>query len=226
MRTTLVILALLTSSAVFGQNNSTLGFQLHGFLPVGELKRDATEIWGAGFGTDIALQIKDSPVYLGAMFDFTRYGSRVRKGFHSTELPDVRYRHHNEMIRILPMVRIKPETKGRVMPYMDFHLGGAYVMTRARVYDRDIDEVVDTFVELDDFALNYGLGGGLEFILDEYVSLDLFVRSSFSSRAEYLTPKTIQYDPAAQSYQLSVQQSRFNSLTFGFGVKLLLREME
>lgn len=226
MRTTIILLALFISSAAFGQNNSTLGFHLHGFIPTGELKRDASEIWGGGFGTDIALQIKDTPIFLGAALDFTRYGSRVRKGFHSTELPDVRYRHHNEMIRILPLIRIKPETKGRFMPYMDFHLGGAYLMTRARIYDRDIDEVIDNFVEFDDFALNYGLGGGLEFIIDEHLSLDLHMRSAFSSRAEYLTPRTIRYDPIAETYQLSIQQSRFNSITFGFGIKLLLSELE
>lgn len=225
MRTTLIITGLFFSSLLFAQNNSTIGFHLHGFLPTGELKRDASEIWGGGFGVEAAFQIKESPIYFGGLFDFTRYGSEVRVGFHSESLPDVRFRHHNEMLRLMPFIRVKPETETRFMPYMDFTFGTSYVYTRARVYDRDIDEVVDQFSQLDDFVFSYGLGGGIEYILDEAISLDFHIRNTFSTRGDYLTPRNITYDSEIEGYQLNVQQSRFNSLTFGFGIKLLIGEM-
>jgi len=225
MRATLLIVGLFITSLLSAQNNSTIGFQLHGFLPTGELKRESSEIWGGGFGMEGAFQINESPVYLGGVFDFTRYGSKVRKGFHSSALPDVRYRHHNEMSRLLSLVRIKPETLSRLMPYADFNFGFSYVYTRARIFDREFNEVVDEFFELDDFLFTYGFGGGLEYIISESVSLDLHFRKTYSNRGSYLTPNTIQYDPDNENYQLDIQQSRFNSITFGFGVKLLLREM-
>lgn len=225
MRTTLIIIGLFASSFLFAQNNSTIGFSLHGFLPTGELQRESPEIWGGGFGMEAAFQINESPIYLGGVLDFTRYGSQVRKGFHNPELPDVRYRHHNEMARLLSLVRIKPETQSRFLPYADFNFGFSYVYTRARIFDREFDEVVDEFFELDDFVFTYGFGGGLEYIINESVSLDFQFRSTYSTRGAYLTPNTIQYDPDAENYQLDIQHSRFNSITFGFGVKLLLREM-
>ncbi|OEK01486.1 hypothetical protein BFP97_08110 [Roseivirga sp. 4D4] len=225
MRTTLLIIGLFITSLLSAQNNSTIGFHLHGFLPTGELKKDASEIWGGGFGMEAAFQINESPVYLGGLIDFTRYGSRVRKGFHNADLPDVRYRHHNEMGRLLSVVRFKPETKTRLLPYGDFNFGFGYVYTRARVFDREFDEVVDEFFELDDFIFTYGFGGGIEYIIDESISIDFHFRNTYSTRGDYLTPKTIQYDPDIENYQLDIQRSRFNSITFGFGIKLLLREM-
>lgn len=225
MRTTFLLIGLLVSSAIFAQNNSTLGFQLHGFLPTGDLKKDASEIWGGGFGVDAAFQIKESPIYIGASFSFTRYGSKLRKGYHNENFPDVRFRYQNEFLQFAPLIRIKPETNSRILPYIDFTFGTSYIYTRGRIYDRDIDEVVDNFFELDDFVFTYGLGGGVEFIIDETVSIDVFIKNNFSTRGEYLTPNTIQYDTDIEGYQLDVQQSRFNSLTFGIGVKLLLRKM-
>lgn len=225
MRTTFLLIGLLVSSALFAQHNSTLGFQLQGFLPNGELKKDASEIWGGGFGIDAAFQIKESPIYVGASFNFNRYGSKLRKGYHNEFLPDVRFRYHNEFVEFAPLIRFKPETNSRILPYMDFSFGTRYIYTRARVFDRDIGEVVDEFFELDDFVLTYGLGGGLEFLVNEVFSIDVFIRNNFSSRGKYLTPNTIQYDTEIEGYQLDVQQSRFNSLTFGIGIKLLLREM-
>lgn len=225
MKTTFLLIGLLVSSALFAQGNSTVGFQFQGFLPSGELKKDASEIWGGGFGFEAAFQIKESPIYVGAALNFTRYGSKVRKGYHNEFLSDVRFRYHNEVIQFAPLIRIKPETNTRILPYMDFTFGTSYIYTRARVFDRDIDEVVDEFFELDDFVLTYGFGGGIEFIVNEAVSIDVFIKSNFSTRGEYLTPNTIQYDSDIEGYQLDVQQSRFNSLTFGIGLKLLLREM-
>lgn len=225
MRTTLLIIGLFITSLLSAQNNSTIGFSLHGFLPTGELKREASEIWGGGFGMEAAFQINESPIYLGGALDFTRYGSKVRKGFHNADLPDVRYRHHNEMLRLLSIVRIKPETQTRFLPYADFNFGYSYVYTRARVFDREFDEVVDEFFELDDFVFTYGFGGGIEYVIDEAISLDFHFRSTYSTRGDYLTPNTIQYDPDTENYNLDIQHSRFNSITFGFGVKLLLREM-
>ncbi len=224
MRIILTSTALLISSLLFAQNNSTIGFQIHGFIPAGELKRDASEIWGGGFGIEAAFQINESPVYLGGIFDFTRYGSEVRKGFFNADLQDVRYRHHNEMMRLLSLVRIKPETQSRFLPYADFQFGFGFVYTRARVFDREFDEVVDEFFEVDDIGFTYGFGGGVEYLIDEHVSIDFHLRTNLSARTDYLTPNTIQYDPDIEGYDLNVQQSRFNSITFGFGVKFLIRE--
>jgi len=225
MRTIFLLIGLLVTPLLFAQNNSTIGFHLNGFLPSGELRKDASEIWGGGFGAEVAIQVRESPIYIGGTFNFTRYGSKVRKGYHNENLPDVRFRYHNEVMQLAPMIRFKPETYTRLMPYADFTFGTSFIYTRARVYDRDLDEVVDEFFEIDDFAFTYGLGAGLEFIVSEAISLDLFIRSNFSSRAEYLTPDTIQYDEEIEGYQLDVQQSRFNSLMFGVGIKLLLREL-
>ncbi|MFY0592463.1 hypothetical protein [Roseivirga sp.] len=224
MRTTLLLIGLLVSPLLLAQNNSTIGFSMHGFLPTGELKQDASEIWGGGFGTEVAFQIKESPIYLGGTFSFTRYGSKVRKGYHNIDFQDVRYRYHNEMMQLAPLIRFKPETYTRFMPYADFTFGTNLIYTRARVFDREIDEVVDNFFEIEDFVLSYGLGAGLEYLINESISLNLFVRRNFSSRGEYLTPDTIQYDEEIEGYQLDIQQSRFSSLVFGIGLNIILRE--
>ncbi|PIQ47447.1 MAG: hypothetical protein COW03_15080 [Cytophagales bacterium CG12_big_fil_rev_8_21_14_0_65_40_12] len=165
------------------QAQSTLGFNLNGFLPIGELKKDSPEIWGGGFSLDIAVKLKDSPIHVGGRFDVTRYGSEVREGFHGPDLGDIRVRRNNELLGFLGFARVKPLISGNFQPYVDFLGGFNYIFTRSHYRDSAVDEPFDSFIDINDFVLSYGAGGGLEIFLNEILSLDLSFRAVRSSRA-------------------------------------------
>ena len=107
MQKKLLLYFLLCPFGLIGQ--STAGLNVFGFLPSDELKRDAAEIWGGGLGLEAVVNHKETPLYFGGQLDFTRFGSELREGYHGPGLGDVRYRRHYEMIRVMGLVRVKPD---------------------------------------------------------------------------------------------------------------------
>lgn len=219
-----LIPALLLFFPVFSKCQSTFGLSLNGFAPMGDLKKDSPEIWGGGFSSDIAFQINGSPIHLGGMLGVTRYGSEVRDGWHGDDLGDVRIRRNNEMAYMLGLIRIKPPVSEGFQPYADFFGGFSYIATTAHFRDGPLQEQWDVVRDIDDFAMNYGLGGGLEVFINDFLSLDFNIKAIKSSTAEYLTPQSVSYNKTDEVYDLTVKKSRFDHLNFGLGIKLLISE--
>ncbi|MGK0488688.1 MAG: hypothetical protein ACJAXB_001873 [Candidatus Endobugula sp.] len=220
-----LILASLLFCCFSVHSQSTLGFNLNGFIPVGELKKDSPEIWGGGFSVDFAAQMKDSPIHLGGLMSVTRYGSEVRKGDHGPNLRDVRVRRNNELISMLGFIRLKPTVSGSFQPYADFLTGFSYIFTRAHYRDNSLNEPFDSVMDINDFVFNYGAGGGIEIFIDEYISFDISLRALRSSRANYLTSESVAYDIDNEVYHMEIRRSRFNHVTIGFGIKILFSEL-
>jgi opacity protein-like surface antigen len=209
----------------YAQSQSTIGLNLNGFLPMGELKKDSPEIWGGGFSLDVAVQLKDSHFHIGGLFDFIRYGSEVRDGYHGPDLGDVRVRRNNELMSLLGFIRIKPPVSGKVQPYVDFLGGFNYIFTRSNYRDSSLDEPFDSVLDLNDFTLSFGSGGGIEIFLNDIIGLDLSFRALRSSRAKYLTPQSVTYNTDENYYEFDIQKARFNHLSFGVGFKFLLKSV-
>ena len=128
------------------------------------------------------------------------------------------------MAYMLGLVRIKPPVSESIQPYLDFVGGFSYIFTSAHFRDRALEEAWDTVIDMNDFVMNYGFGGGLEVFLDSYLSLDFNVKLIKSSRAKYLTPQSVSYNAIDDFYEFEVRKSRFNHLNFGVGIKFLINE--
>ncbi len=211
----------LISTSIKAQGIIGLSFQ--GFAPTGELRQDSPDIWGAGLSLEAGYKLPNAPIIVGANFDMLRYGSELRKGWHGEFWGDVRWRRNFEAVRFLPFVRVQPNQSGKILPYGDFYTGLSYIVTRTTIRERGLD-LIDSYVELDNAVLSYGFGGGVEVMIADDVSLDLNMRYIRSGRARYLTPSDVTYDTEAEDYNLDVQNSRFNALTFGVGVKVVLSD--
>ncbi len=208
------------------QAQSTLGFNFHGFLPTGELREDSPEIWGGGFGLDLAVQIKQSPIHLGAQFGFTRYGSEVREGDHGSFLGDVRVRRNNEITYGLGLLRVKPPINNNFQPYLDFYSGLSYIYTRSSIREDAFSEPFERSLDFDDIAFNYGAGAGIEFFLNEFVSFDFSFKALKGSRPKYLTPRSVTYDAELEGYNFNIKESRLDHFTFSLGIKVLLSHID
>ncbi len=217
----LLLIAILGCCLSYSHAQSTLGFNLNGFIPTGELREDSPEIWGGGFSLELALKIKDSPVHLGGQFGFTRYGSEVRDGDHGAFLGDVRVRRNNEIAQGLAFVRIKPPVNNNIQPYFDFYSGVSYVYTRSSIREDALSDVFEESLDFDDLALNYGAGVGVEFFLNEFLSLDINFKALKGSRSQYLTPRSVSYDPQIEGYHFNIRESRLDHFSFGIGLKVL-----
>ncbi|GAB5528097.1 MAG: hypothetical protein Roseis2KO_59690 [Roseivirga sp.] len=209
-----------------GMAQSTFGFSLEGFAPTGDFKRDSPELWGGGFGMEVAIQLNNSPVHVGGQFNFLRYGSELRNGWHGPNLGDVRVRRNNEIFNTLAFVRLKPEVKGRVQPYVDFLAGFNYIYTRANFRDSALEEEFFQEKDLGDFSLSYGVGGGFEIFLDEEVSLDFRVKTLRGTQADYLTSRSVTYNSEFEAYDLNIKNAKLDYFTFSIGIKVLLSSLD
>lgn len=225
MRKFLFISASILLFQVGGMAQSTFGLSLEGFAPTGDFKQESPELWGAGFGMEVAIQLNNSPIHVGGQFNFIRYGSEVRDGWHGPNLGDVRVRRNNEIFNTLGFVRLKPEVTGRIQPYVDFLTGFSYIYTRANFRDSALEEEWAQNKDLGDFSFNYGLGGGLEIFLDEYVSLDFRMKSLRGTQADYLTSRSVTYNTELEGYDLNIKSAKIQYLTFTVGIKVLLSSM-
>lgn len=222
MKYLLCLLLTLYSFSLSGQN--TVGVNFQGFLPTGELKKDAPEIGGFGFGMEGAFSVKKSPFHVGGIMEWNHFGSEVREGFHGPGYEDVRVRRNYEHIKILGLFRFKPDCGDNIFPYFDVFLGPGNVYTRTQVRDSFLDEPFEAYLDLDEWAFMYGFGFGNEFFLSEMVILDVFFRTVKTTRIEYLSPNGVTFNTNNNWYDFEVRSSAFNHINFGFGIKVYLNQ--
>ncbi len=208
-----------------GWSQTTIGANFEAFLPTGELKKDASEMWGGGVGFEGVFSIKQSPFHVGFITSFTHMGSEVREGFHGPDLGDVRVRRNFEMIKALGLFRFKPDCGENIFPYFDLMLGGGNVYTRTSIRESFIDEPLESYFDMDTWTFTYGFGFGNEFFLSDYVILDVFFRTIKTNRIEFLTPKSVTFNSSNNWYDFEVKSAAFNHINVGFGIKFLFNEL-
>jgi hypothetical protein len=220
-----VALSLPTAALAGGGMQGALWFL--GALPQRAFK-DNVGNNGFGLGGSFGLQIPESPVYLGAEFDFATYGQAGYEVFLAGLPVRVKVQTDNSILQGLLMLRLQPPT-GPVRPYADGLFGFNYLFTTTSIKDRQQDSEVASDTNQDDTALAYGGGGGIMLRLwrrdpvpekrgVRAVLLDLRARYIVGGEAKYLKQGTIQVVDNRLVYDL--HQSKTDLVTVGAGVTI------
>jgi hypothetical protein len=170
-------------------------------FPVGDFGEQITNP-GVGLGGHFGYRIKESPVIIGLDIGYIIYGRESRRERFSLTIPDVTVNviTENNILTTDFLVRLQPR-EGVFRPYIDGLIGFSYLFTKTSI--RDVPEPfgddVASSVNFDDFAFNYGGGGG--FMVRVYdgrakrtefnrgmrsVSIDFRIRYLNGSKADYL----------------------------------------
>ena len=177
----------------FKQNVDRPGFGLSGEI----LFFNPSEGLPFGFGLDIG---------------YLNYGNESRQEPFSTTIPDVivDVNRSNNLVNFHVLFQIAPPS-GDVRPYAELLFGGAYLFTETSINSRG-DEEVASNTNFDDFAWNYGVGGGLLINLYspeeeegsfEALFLDLKVRYLLGTEAEYLKEGSVTIENGNVYYDVS-----------------------
>lgn len=223
MKKILAIVLLCLTSSLTAQN--TLGLNFQTFLPTGELKKDAPEIGGGGFAFEGIFRVKQSALYAGGLIEYNHFGSKVRQGYHGPDLEDVRVKRNFETLKFMGIFRFKPNCGEGIYPYFDLLLGGGNVFTRTNIREAFFDKAFESYLDMDQWVFMYGLGIGNEFLLSDFLILDVFVRTTKSARIDYLSPNSVQFNNSSNWYDLEVKSSAFEHINFGVGLKLYFDEL-
>lgn len=193
--TLVLIVTLLLTINILPQ--SAGGGLMLGF-PQGEFK-DNIDRLGFGLSGQVLFfnPMQGLPFGFGLDVGYLNYGSETRQEPFNSNIPDVivDVDRTNNLVNFHLLFQIAPPS-GTVRPYLELLFGGAYLWTETSVNSRGgSEEEVASNTNFDDFAWNYGAGGGLLISLYtpdvqesnfEALYLDLKVRYLFGTEAEYL----------------------------------------
>lgn len=225
MKKTFYTLILFISISHLAVAQSTVGINFQGFLPTGELKKDAPEIGGGGLGLEGIFTIKQSPLHLGGIFEYNHFGSQVKEGYHGPDLGDVRVKRNFETLKLMGVIRFKPNCGENIFPYFDLQLGAGNIYTRTNIRASQFEEPFETYFDMNQWAFMYGFGVGNEFFLSETIILDIFFRTIKTNRIEYLSPSSIAFDSNSNWYNFEVKSSAFDHINFGLGLKFFFSDL-
>jgi hypothetical protein len=118
------------------------------------------------------------------------------------------------------MFRVAPYG-GKLRPYLEGLIGGAYLFTETTIKSEGNEEVASS-TNFDDFAWNYGAGGG--FMYEVYRNdddgsaffIDLKARYLLGTEAEYLKEGSVVVENGQVTYEVS--RSKTDLLTVQLGV--------
>jgi len=202
-------------------------------FPTGE-HRDYQDRTGFGLTMNGALRLGESPVLLGAEFGVLNFGVDHRSGEIVPYHYPVDLEDSYNLVQGNLFLRLQP-ARGNVRPYVDFLVGLNYLWSETEI-DRDDwwdDEVWRdeySHTNLDDTAINYGIGAGVQVDLsprrerdrrrvrDVNVFLDLKARYLLGGKAEYLTKGAMVMEGDELVYYVSESRTHLFTVQLGLGL--------
>ena len=182
-------------------------------FPQGEFKENVDRV-GFGISGEVLFfnPSENLPFGFGLDIGYLNYGNESRQEPFSSTIPDVvvDVDRSNNLVNFHVLFQIAPPS-GSFRPYAELLFGGAYLFTETSINSRGTEEVASN-TNFDDFAWNYGAGGGLLINLYtpdqpegtfESLYLDLKVRYLLGTKAEYLKEGSVIIENGNAYYDVS-----------------------
>lgn len=222
------VLFLFASNEVLPQSG---GLHLMTGIPMGEFKDNMSN---PGFGLNLNFNFwearREMPVTLGVNLGYMIYGTESRREPFSGYAPDVTVNvdRTNNIANFHLLTQIFP-VQSTVRPYFEVLVGGSYLFTETKIESRNSGEEVASSTNFDDWAWNYGGGGGIQILLKDMSKsqyndnevrlnslwLDLKVRYLFGSEAEYLKKGSVVIENSKVYYYPSRSATDLMSIHLG-----------
>lgn len=201
-----------------------------GGVPQGVFRDNVTD---PGFGIDLfaGLGFGRSPVVIGLDLGFLVYGRERRTEPFSTTIPDVTVdvETTNNVLQTHFVLRFQPPG-GTVRPYAEGLFGFKYLFTQTRIESERFNdnEPIASSTNFDDFALSYGVGGGVAIELYRFgeetkeirsVELKLGAQYLIGSEAEYLQEGSIRRENGNVAFEVDRSRTTLLEPYLGVGVQ-------
>ncbi|PWN06559.1 outer membrane beta-barrel protein [Rhodohalobacter mucosus] len=190
---------------------------------------------GVGIGLTAGYQFSDSPFMLGFDFGFMNFGVDSRDEPLSSTIPDLTVRVENSYNLVNGNIALRAITQeASVRPFLEALVGFNYFYTQTTIRERGFgEEDVLRDTNFDDFALNYGFGGGAMFRVWQNsamssepgstpissVYINVAGRYLFGNEAEYLQKGSIATENGQVTYDVSRSETDLLYFKLGVGFK-------
>lgn len=199
-----------------------IGFHFSPSFSMDEFKQESNSIDFYGFNFEAAYRLKDSPIYLGAAFNYSIYGSKLDKSSYvDNSGQTMRVRTNNNLISNRLFIRLQPDLPFFVQPYLEAAGGYNFFYTREKIRPRIFSEVFDAETLHHSGAFIYGFGGGLAFPIPEtIVSIDIRANYFTGQRANYLTKYDTSWNADTEMLEINPRSSTTDMLMFQIGIRI------
>jgi hypothetical protein len=199
-----------------------IGFHFSPSFSMDEFKQESNSIDFYGFNFEAAYRLKDSPIYLGAAFNYSIYGSKLDKSSYvDNSGQTMRVRTNNNLISNRLFIRLQPDLPFFVQPYLEAAGGYNFFYTREKIRPRIFSEVFDAETLHHSGAFIYGFGGGLAFPIPEtIVSIDIRANYFTGQRANYLTKYDTNWNADTEMLEINPRSSTTDMLMFQIGIRI------
>ena len=175
-----------------------------------------------GVAVDFTARVGQTPVSVGAAFDYLLYGAETRRIALFPAVPEVLsdVNTTNNLIRTHALVRVQPPS-GRVRPYGEGLVGFNYVWTQTSV-DLGYEGGGASTTHLGEFAPSFGAGGGITIGLwgghAARLGLDIGLRYLTGGAIDYLTPGDLQRDENGVTFEPTRSPATLFGAQFGITI--------
>jgi hypothetical protein len=197
------LICLISASLAHAQDRFQVSCNFALGFPQAEFKQNAERLGVGGSGL-FTYRIAKSPISVGTSFSIMVYGTESRSESFSDTIQDVwvNVRTRNYLLTGYFLLRIQPR-EGALRPYVDGMIGFNHLWTETGVYDPEWIEYnkIASNVQISDWALSGGFGGGIMFQLFGWqqkslsrLYLDVGIRYLKGGEALYMTRNSRHYD--------------------------------
>ncbi|MGE0930233.1 hypothetical protein [Peijinzhouia sedimentorum] len=219
-----LLLSLLFSCVIVFSANAQwqVGFHFSPTYSMGDFKHESNSVDFYGFNFEGAYRLKDSPILVGAAFNYSLYGSQLDKSSYvDNSGQTMRVRTNNNLISNRLFIRLQPDLPIFVQPYVEAAGGYNFFYTRETIRTRMFEEVLDAATLHNSGAFIYGIGGGLAFPIPEtIVSIDLRANYFTGQKTDYLTKYDTNWNPDTEILEINPRSSTTDMLMFQVGVNI------
>ncbi len=190
----LIIGTIITSTSVLAQMNDA---DLNIFVgsPQGDFQ-DNLDRTAIGINGSVAFAVPSSPIQLGMEIGVMTYGIDSRRESFNPNIPEVTVKVDTDYDILTGHMFLRYEAPlAIVRPYIDGLFGFNYLFTETKISDRRSNEEIASDTNFDDWAMSYGVGGGIKIKVYDTIANKIYVnlktRYLKGSEASYLQPGSI-----------------------------------
>lgn len=239
-RSFILLSIILVAASVQAQEQTSFGMNIHMITPQGAFRQEIDRL-GIGIQFAGSYRFSGTPFALGGEFAFHNYGVDSRDERFSTTIPDLKVRVENSynQLAFLLLGRAEPIQTGTFRPYLEALWGGNYFFTETSIRNRfsSDDEPIARDTNIDDWAMTWGGGAGMQLLVHETTSevfngpgeemktvptkifVNIGARYMLGNEATYLKKGSVRVNNGQVTYDTSRSKTDMMIIQLGMTVK-------
>tara|TARA_R110002020_G_scaffold134982_1_gene301464 strand:- start:52 stop:747 length:696 start_codon:yes stop_codon:yes gene_type:complete len=200
------------------------GGHLNGGLPVSKLKEEVNKTIFPTLSGILLYEFYSQPIQIGLEFNYGIYGTKVevRNDLYPGFLDDYRIRRNNNYASGMAVFRFLPFHNSKLTPFIEIQTGANYLYSRFKIRPSIFEETVEVGKDLEDWAIAYKIGGGIQFPLPgiEGGKLELRINYQDGGSMSFLTKPDTNYlpDKGGGEFEYNPRQSPLQLITGSIGI--------